>query len=226
MRLLAFDAIGQGCSAGCFLDGAPVSLERFAGATGQAERLVPMLRAVLGEAGWSLASLDGLAVSVGPGSFTGIRTGLAAARGLALAARLPVWPVTAFAALALAASPEARGRPIAVLLDARRGQIFGQRFSARAEALGEPWLTTPDAAAALLDEPHLLAGSGAEPVLPLLSGEGFAVAAARLDAAAVVLAAETAAADGGAPSEGTLVEPLYLRDSGARPGAGRPLVGA
>jgi tRNA threonylcarbamoyladenosine biosynthesis protein TsaB len=89
-------------------------------------RLLPAVDALLREAGVALAELSGFAVSIGPGSFTGLRVGLATVKGLAFASGLPVAAVPTLAALALAA---ADGRaPVAAILDARRGEVYAAAF--------------------------------------------------------------------------------------------------
>ncbi|MCB9967300.1 MAG: tRNA (adenosine(37)-N6)-threonylcarbamoyltransferase complex dimerization subunit type 1 TsaB [Geminicoccaceae bacterium] len=225
MRLLAFDTAGDGCSAGCFAGAEPVAFARHAGASGQAERLVPMLAAVLADAGWGMEDLEALAVTIGPGSFTGIRTGLAAARGLALVRRLPAWPVTTLAALA-AVADGADGLPLAVVLDARRGQVFLQRFDSSGAALDESLMLAPELAAARLREPHHLVGSGAVALLRHLDATAMTLGDAVLDAVAVARAAAAARGRGEAPVHGTALAPLYLREPDARPSAGRSLLQA
>lgn len=94
-------------------------------ATGQAERLFPALGELLARAGARYADLTRVAVTTGPGSFTGLRIGLSAARGLGLALNIPVLGVPSLLALSLAA----RCTPVAVLLDARRGEAYFESFS-------------------------------------------------------------------------------------------------
>src|SRR5450432_1394851 len=112
MTILALDTSGAACSV-ALRDGAGRLLaHRFeALARGHAERLMPMLREVMAEADVDFAALALIAVTTGPGSFTGIRVGLAAARGLALASGLPILGITAFEALAGAVpAAERQGR--------------------------------------------------------------------------------------------------------------------
>ncbi len=225
MRLLAFDTAGDGCSAGCFAGAEVLAFERHEGVSGHAERLVPMLAAVLADAGWDMTELEALAVTVGPGSFTGIRTGLAAARGLALVRHLPVWPVTSLAALA-AVADGTDGLPIAVALDARRGQVFLQCFDPDGLARDEPLMLAPELAAERLREPHHLVGSGAAAVLRHLDANAMTSGDAVLDAVAVARAATAARLRGALPVEGTALVPLYLRAPDARPSAGRSLLRA
>ncbi len=99
MKVLAFDCSGASCSAAVLIDDRPAA-QRFAPMErGHAETLLPMIETVLREAALTPAALDLLAVTVGPGSFTGLRIGLAAARGLALARKLPAIGVTSFDAV-------------------------------------------------------------------------------------------------------------------------------
>ena len=90
---------------------------------GHAERLMPMLEEVLAEAGHGYGDLAGLAVAVGPGNFTGLRIGVSAARGLAMALGIPAIGVSVLEALAF----ETRG-PVLALADARGGRVYAQRF--------------------------------------------------------------------------------------------------
>src|SRR5579859_2559976 len=130
-RVLAFDCSGAACSAAVRLDGR-VAAERFAAMErGQAEALMPQIAQVMAEAGLDFTALEAIATTVGPGSFTGLRLGLAAARGLALAAARPLLALTSFEAL-LAGLPvdHSAGRKVAVALDSRRGPVFAQLFDA------------------------------------------------------------------------------------------------
>ncbi|MCH7931874.1 MAG: tRNA (adenosine(37)-N6)-threonylcarbamoyltransferase complex dimerization subunit type 1 TsaB, partial [Proteobacteria bacterium] len=94
MNVLALDTATAACSVALWSDGT-VLAQRFATmARGHAEALMPMVEAVMAEAGLAFADLDLVATTVGPGTFTGLRVGLAAARGLALAGGLPIVGVT------------------------------------------------------------------------------------------------------------------------------------
>lgn len=222
LKVLAFDCAGRGCSA-AVLVGDRVAAHRSAlMERGQASALAPMIGTVMAEATASgavpdhpegaLTGLDLIAVTVGPGAFTGLRIGLAMARGLAFAAELPVLGVTSFAAVAASVPPEARaGRPLVVALDSRRAELFLQVFAPEGPSLGDGGLVAPaDFAARVPAGPLLLAGDGAPRLAAglagrmtaLVSGPGVpdAVAVARLGAAAWL--------QGGRQP---LPEPLYLR---------------
>jgi len=159
MNVLAFDTCFGACSTAILTraaDGEVRRATRFEPMTkGHAEALFPMIDAVMAEAGAGYGDLDAIAVTVGPGTFTGTRVGIAAARGLALATGLPVYGTTSLAAIAgraLRSGSEATLGPGVSLLvchDARRGQLYTQRFTdLRACPLGSPAVQEIEAAAA------------------------------------------------------------------------------
>jgi N6-L-threonylcarbamoyladenine synthase len=181
---------------------------------GQAERIVPMLAEVMDEAGWSWAAVDVLVATLGPGTFTGIRAGLAAARGLALAADRPALGVSTLEAMAAAAAASA---PVLCLLHGRGETVFAQRFAADGSPGGPP--SAGPLAAALA-----MAAPGDRIVLdrPLAAvPDGILVA---VEATAAARAARRRLGRGERPGPGSRLAPLYLRDPGARRDAGRPLV--
>lgn len=207
--LLAFDCSGASCSAAVAVDGR-IAAERFAAMErGQAEALLPMIRDAMAEAGLDWAGIDAIATTVGPGSFTGVRLGLSAARGLALAADRPILPFTAFEALAAGLVPD--GRPVAIAIDSRRGPVFAQRFDADLRPTGAPAQIEPaDMAAWLGAGPWRIAGDGvanlADESLPadvLLEPEARRIRAGDLARAALAL--------GRAGIDRLPAHPLYLR---------------
>ncbi|MGH7898517.1 MAG: tRNA (adenosine(37)-N6)-threonylcarbamoyltransferase complex dimerization subunit type 1 TsaB [Candidatus Binatia bacterium] len=118
---------------------------------GHAPRLADLARRALDDAGMSLAELDSIAVSIGPGSFTGIRVGLGFAKGIAYSAGLPLVGVGTLEALARVAPG---GFPrIAAVTDARKGEVYLGSFRRRpggVERVGEDAVLTPEAAAELI----------------------------------------------------------------------------
>src|SRR5579872_5553164 len=126
MRVLALDAALARCAAAVVIDAHTVSVRQTDAARGHAALLPAMARAVLDEAGLSATSLDLIAVTVGPGSFTGIRAGLALAHGIALASGVPVVGVTVGEALA-DALPHLGERRLWSAIDNRRGRVFLER---------------------------------------------------------------------------------------------------
>ncbi len=111
-------------------------------AQGQAERIFPAIDELLARNGVAYADLTRIAVSTGPGSFTGLRIGISAARGLGLALNIPVIGVPTLLALSLGCECDA----VAVLLDARRDEAYFQLFSGPAIPVGEPALLPMDEA--------------------------------------------------------------------------------
>jgi tRNA threonylcarbamoyladenosine biosynthesis protein TsaB len=135
-------------------------------ATGHAERLFPMIAEVMGGAGLPYGAIDRIAVTLGPGTFTGVRVGIAAARALALALDKPVVGITSLAAMALRAEEllaERLGRcQLIVAVDARRDMLYVQSFAADGRAASEALLLTPEAAAVRIAPGGAIAvGSGA-----------------------------------------------------------------
>jgi len=222
MKVLALETATAACSV-AVLDGAVLRAHRAVPMQrGHAEALMPMVEAAMAAAGLAHGDLDLVATTVGPGSFTGLRVGLAAARGIALAAGIPALGVTTLEALAAGLDEDARaGAPVAALLDARRGEVYVQLFDARAVARGAPVAVAP-AAADLPDGPLVLVGAGAPLVLAAQGARpGWRpVETPRLpDAAAVArLAARRFAED---PAAIRPPRPLYVRGHGARPPAAR-----
>lgn len=110
--------------------------------TGQAERIFPAVAELLARNGITYADLTRVAVTTGPGSFTGVRIGLSAARGLALALGIPAIGVPSLFAIALGAGSD----PLAVLLDARRDEAYFQLFSGPGMPASLPLLLAMDEA--------------------------------------------------------------------------------
>ena len=191
--LLAFDAAGRGCSAAVWRDGAVLASDRARMARGQAERLVPMIESVLNAAGVAHAALDAIAVTTGPGAFTGVRIGLATARGYALALGIPAIGIDNLTAIAAGTPAQARaGRTLLVLIDAKRADVYAQAFRPDLTPASAPMAVTPEALdAALPPGPLLLAGDGDGAV----AGSGGAEAALRATGREVAWADAPALAD-------------------------------
>ena len=138
--LLAIDTSGPFCSA-ALLDGDTL-IERSENiGRGHAERLMGMLEELLGEAKADWKHIARVACSTGPGSFTGLRVGLATARGLALALDCPCTGVTVFEAFA---EEFGQGEPLCVAMDAKRDQIWMQNFARDGVAISEPMAVVAD----------------------------------------------------------------------------------
>lgn len=213
MKLLAFDTATTGCSVALFLDGRMAAHRAAAMARGQSEALMPMIAEVLAEGGCSYGDLDALAVTVGPGAFTGLRIGLSAARGLALALAVPCAGVTTLEAVARAIPETARaGGRVLVALDSKRADLYVQMFDGALAPLTEPAALMADGLAALAaGGPLIVAGDAAARAIEALAGAGIAARAA--DAPGVpdaIMVGEIALARA-LPPVGQAPGPIYLR---------------
>ncbi len=169
--ILGIDTALSGCSAALVETDGGVRAMRFELiARGHAERLVPMVGELLADAGVDPSQISAVAVAAGPGSFTGIRVGLAAARAFALAWGTTCHGVSSLSVLALAALEENRDTlgdaPFLAAIDASRGQVYAQLFRAAEgtpTALSEAVAVSPEDAARLAAEHGctFIAGSGA-----------------------------------------------------------------
>ena len=129
------------------------------------ERLMSAVDRVLADARWAARQLEGLAVAIGPGSFTGLRVAVSTVKGLALALDLPVAPVPTLDAMA-AALPWA-ALPVCPVLDARKGEVYAALYRWDGTAMQREWeyaALSPQALAERLTEPVILAGDGAPAV--------------------------------------------------------------
>lgn len=194
MRILALDSATTGCSVAVAAGGRVIAEAADERARGQSEVLLPLALEALARAGLGFAELDRLAVTVGPGTFTGLRLGLAAARGLALATGLPLIGITTFEAVARGVPPaERQGRILLAAIDSRRAELFVQAFDGDLMPLGEPEIATPER---LVPPPGrlILAGDAAGLLHPAMAARHDAILASRpavpLAPAVALLAAE------------------------------------
>ncbi len=129
MILLALDTALEACSVAVLAGDEVRSAMSESMARGHQERLAPMVAQAMAEAALPFSTLERVAVTVGPGSFTGLRVGLAFAKAMSLALHIPCTGVGTLEALA-ASAPEAADAPLAVAaLDARRGHVYLQAFA-------------------------------------------------------------------------------------------------
>ncbi|HEX4554203.1 MAG TPA: tRNA (adenosine(37)-N6)-threonylcarbamoyltransferase complex dimerization subunit type 1 TsaB [Xanthobacteraceae bacterium] len=140
MRVLAIDTALEACSA-AVLDterGGILASESIPMLRGHAEALLPLVSRVMTEAGMEFTALDRVAVTVGPGSFTGLRVGVSAARGIAVAAGKPAVGLTTLAALAAPYIAIDDMTPLVAAIDARNDQVYMQMFGAAGRSLIQP----------------------------------------------------------------------------------------
>jgi tRNA threonylcarbamoyl adenosine modification protein YeaZ len=222
MRLLAIDTALDACSVGVTDGELLVTRSEIVG-RGHAEILMGLITGALAEAGLAVSDITRIAVTVGPGSFTGLRIGIAAARGLALVTGAEVVGIGTLAVHAEEARA-ARGAasvavPVLALIAAGRGEIYGARYSADGREEVPPAVAAPAYFAALIEDNVVLAGSGADAVAALAPGAERRIVhrhAAPDIAALCRLGVRAAAASGP-------VRPLYLRPPDAKPQAAAAL---
>ena len=154
MRVLAIDtALGR--VAACVMDEdaeEPLAEESLPMERGHAEALIPLIDRVVGRVEGGLPSIDRVAVTVGPGSFTGIRIGIAAAKAIALARGIPVVGVSTLAAFAAPLIVAGLDGVVAAAMPARKNQIYLAAFSQGGRALFEPKVTDAHAGRRSLGE--------------------------------------------------------------------------
>ena len=208
MRVLAIDTTGPACSIaladfgesesvrGCIVE----PMQR-----GHAEALVPMLDRLFVEAGVAAKSVERIAVTVGPGSFTGLRVGVSAARALALALDVPAVGVSVFEAIRESLGDQAP--PFAVALDARRDEIYLQDFPAAGQAAKPVVVSLQDAAGMIPPDCHIVGTAAA------LLGKDRGLEVFPLDPVAVARAGSRLDPALSPP------RPLYLRKPDAKPQA-------
>jgi tRNA threonylcarbamoyladenosine biosynthesis protein TsaB len=164
MRILAIDT-SCGAVSVCVAESgadAPIAQESLVMERGHAEALAPMVQRVMGAVEGGFSSLDRVAATIGPGSFTGIRIGLATARAIGLALSIPVVGVSTLAAFAAPLLLEPKPGLIAAAIDARHGSLYMQLFETNGRPLGPPRLATlNEAARAIGAGPARAIGSGA-----------------------------------------------------------------
>jgi len=163
--VLAIDTAGSACSVAVGCGALILAHEHRDMRHGHAEALLPMIDRTMAATGLPPRDIDVIAVSVGPGGFTGIRAGLAAAQGLALAGGAALVGVTSFAAVA--AKLPRHGSPLLIVLDSRREDFYVQLFAQDNVVISEPAAVLPDdfgrfVTASIGDAPLRVAGDIAE----------------------------------------------------------------
>ena len=225
--ILAIDTALAAASA-CLLDPSQTELlaaEVLPMASGHAEALFPLLERVMARDPQGFDGLRRVAVTIGPGSFTGIRIGVAAARAIGLACKIPVVGVSTLAALAAPFIAAGGRSPIVAAIDARHGNVFVQAFGSTGETLmGPALMSASDAVRSVGASQMRLVGSG---------GPLMAVAAAPLgigadaDLASVLVDIGFVARLGAlADPRLALPRPLYLKAPDATPPAPASLLRA
>jgi tRNA threonylcarbamoyladenosine biosynthesis protein TsaB len=217
MRVLAIDTALGACAA-AVLDaqqGAILASESLPMARGHAEALMPLIARVMDEAACEFADLDRVAVTVGPGSFTGLRVGISAARGIALAANRPAIGLSTLSAFATPYVAARTDETIIAAIDARNEQVYFQVFAPNGTTIVTPRLDRLRAAVrAVPVGPTVITGSGAMQVATHWpSGSPLP----RVETQVAPDIGWVARLGAAARDEGTPPKPLYLRRPDARP---------
>jgi tRNA threonylcarbamoyladenosine biosynthesis protein TsaB len=160
MLILAIDTALDACSAGVLDTGAGrlIAQESQPMKRGHAEAVMPLIARVIKQAGLAFTRLDRIAVTTGPGSFTGLRVGLSAARGIALAADKPIVGLTTLAAYAAPVVSVNQQQPVISAIDARHDQVYFQVVSGDGGSLVPPRVAPIEEAlkASRFGAPHLV----------------------------------------------------------------------
>jgi tRNA threonylcarbamoyladenosine biosynthesis protein TsaB len=221
VTLLGIDT-STSASAACVLhaDGASFEVEpspeRLAAGPAHARELMPAVAEVMERAALDFGDLEAIAVGVGPGTFTGLRIGIATARALARASGLPLRPVSSLAALAEGIDGDLR----LPLIDARRGELFGALHDAAGEVVWPPFVAAPELVAERVREAGLgarAAGDGSIRFRRVLEAAGIGIDAdeSRSHVVRALHVCRLAQAVPGEPPEAVL--PEYLRTPDAKP---------
>ncbi len=218
MRVLAIDTALSACSA-AVLDtrhAAVTASETIPMVRGHAEAVMPLIARVMDQAEMEFAQLDRIAVTTGPGSFTGLRVGISAARGIALAAGKPAIGLTTLASFAAPHIAENDSSTVVAAIDARHEHVYVQVFGAGGRTVVAPRIApVREAVRAALGGPTRVVGSAAELIAAAWpKSEPPPTLVEQLSAPDIGWVARlgAAAADGHAPPK-----PLYLRAPDAQP---------
>lgn len=181
---------------------------------GHAERVFGMIAATMDAAGLGYGELDRIAVTIGPGSFTGLRVGIAAARGLALVVGCPIVGIGTLAVHAETARELAGAVPVLAVLDARRDEVYGQHFTADGTPIGPAEIGSPNYFASMIEAGDVLAGAGADIVAGSLITDLTIPIVHRQSAPDIGAFARMSLL---APATDAAPRPLYLRPPDAKP---------
>ncbi|MGE4352405.1 MAG: tRNA (adenosine(37)-N6)-threonylcarbamoyltransferase complex dimerization subunit type 1 TsaB [Bdellovibrionales bacterium] len=205
MKILSLDSAAAGCGVCLWQDGRVIA-DRLEGMLrGQDARLIPLVQETMFDAGWEFDALDRIAVTRGPGSFTGLRVGLAAARGMGFASGKPVLGIDRFSVFRQAC--QTAGRPLLVVLDSRRAELYTCWVEADGAMQAPKLLTVEQIVRELAArEEGRLAGDCPE-LLPELADSGRWVQPASSESVCAAALAAAAVLDDPA----FLPRPLYLR---------------
>lgn len=209
---------------------APVLTRESSGVRTHSQSVLPMVQALLAEAGIPLSGCDAIAFGAGPGSFTGVRTACGVAQGLAFGAGKPVLPLVTLEAMAEACRARTGATDVLAVLDARMNEVYWAqyRWSGAWEVVREPVLCAPEAVAPEAVPGLAACGNGFAAYPQAFDGKDFA-AGAHVDIlphARELAVLGVAALAGGQAVPADQAQPLYLRNKVAYTSAERQAINA
>lgn len=212
---LALETSADVCAAALVADGETLAVRQVEMSRGHAEALVPMVQGLATETGTALTALDLIGVTRGPGSFTGLRTGIAAARGFAIASGAPAIGVSSLHAVARGVgSASSYSQPVLCILDTRRADYFAQPFDQTGAALDVPAvMSAEDLSLSISALQPILAGNAVSRFMSEYAGDPDMIRRApgtgNPDPVDVAAIAETILRKEGVAQD--TLSPLYLR---------------
>jgi tRNA threonylcarbamoyladenosine biosynthesis protein TsaB len=213
MKILSIDTTHGDCSVALLSDGEILAHITDKEEGKQAERLLSIVESVLAESKLGYSDLSAVAVNVGPGSFTGVRIGMAAAKGLNLVHKMPLIAVTSFESVAYQSKNFEKN--ILVVLDAKRGQVYCQMF---AKKMSEPALIGyNEILDAMSEDNFVITGNGCDFVKETLLNNNFKFLVEKDDAVSDSISIAYVAADKLAKKDySDDIYPLYIRNPDAK----------
>ena len=215
MKVLAIDTSTNICSLAVNIDGHTAAEDATPVKAGHSGTLLPNIDKLLCRCEIAAKDIDMIAVGLGPGSFTGIRIGLATAKGLATALQCRLTGFCTLDIMAFAAIPAQT--PVMPLIDARKGEVFCAVYDSNGSRRAEPVNIKPQAAAELIKEPTLLLGNGLEPYGQTIieaAGDRAILAPQAIWAPRAAILAQMAVSTENQPDFNT-IQPIYVRPSDA-----------
>ena len=227
--LLAIETSSELASC-ALLAGDTVTTREASGVRTHSQSILPMVQALLADAGLALADLDALAFGAGPGSFTGVRTACGITQGLAFGAGLPVVPLVTLDAMALACRERSGASDILVLLDARMGEVYWAqyRYADGWHTVVAPALCAPEAVAPVPVAGLVACGNGLSAYPAAFADRAFAAAGLTdiLPHARELVRLGALAFAAGQAVDAAAAQPLYLRNKIAYTSAERQVINA
>lgn len=223
MRLLAIDTALAACSAAIFdSENGVIASESLPMTRGHAEALIPLIERVVATAGVEFDDLDRIAVTVGPGSFTGLRVGVSAARGIALAAGKTAVGVTTLHAFAAPWADGLRDEGVLACIDATHERVYFQAFDAACNAAAAARIVPIGEVAGTVSQSHVrIVGNAGHTIYSVWPLDRPAPVITQTDAPDIAWVARLGARNELAHE---FPKPFYLHAPSARPPAPSPLI--